>query len=254
MAGERPNNSGARSRGESYWDLSKRPLHVLAFLLPLILLYEIGSMRYLADQSKGVVETIVAHRLLFRLFESFGGAAFYLPGLALVVVLIVWHLLLKNRWRLKLSVLIGMAAESAVLTMPLLVLGMLTQRQAAMAATTQLAALSTEAKVTLAVGAGLYEELLFRLVLIAGLHLLLVDVARMKNVPGSMIAAAISAGAFAWYHDVPGLPMGLPLATFYVLSGLYFAGLFIVRGFGIVVAVHALYDIVALTMMSDNRN
>ena len=87
---------------------------------------------------------------------------------------------------------------------------------------------------TLAVGAGLYEELLFRLVLIAGLHLLLVDVARMKNVPGSMVAAAMSAGAFAWYHDVPGLPMGLPLATFYVLSGLYFAGLFIVRGFGIV--------------------
>ena len=48
--------------------------------------------------------------------------------------------------------------------------------------------------------------------------------------------------------------MGLPLATFYVLSGLYFAALFIVRGFGIVVAVHALYDIVALTMMSGNRN
>ncbi|MCC6229765.1 MAG: CPBP family intramembrane metalloprotease [Phycisphaerales bacterium] len=254
MAGERATNSGTRSRGESYWELSKRPLHVLLFLLPLILLYEVGSMRYLADQSKGVVETIVAHRLLYRLFESFGGAAFYLPGMALVAVLAVWHLLLKDRWNVRLTALVGMAAESAVLTMPLLILGMVTQRQAAISATTQLAGLSTEAKVTLAVGAGLYEELLFRLVIITGLHLVLVDVARMKNVPGSMLAAAVSAGAFAWYHDVPGLPMGLPLATFYVLSGLYFAGLFIVRGFGIVVAVHALYDIVALTMMSGNRN
>lgn len=253
MAGERSNNSGTRARGESYWHLSKRPLHVLFFLLPLILLYEVGSVRYLADPDKGVVETIVAHRLLYRLFESFGGAAFYLPGLALVAVLFIWHLLLKDRWKLRVSVLVGMAAEAAVLTMPLLVLGVLTQRQAALAATTQLVGLSTEAKVTLAVGAGLYEELLFRLVAITGLHLLLVDVGRMKHGPGSVLAAAVSAGAFAWYHHVPGLSMGLPLATFYVLSGFYFAGLFVVRGFGIVVAVHALYDIVALTMMSQYR-
>ncbi|MBL8761162.1 MAG: CPBP family intramembrane metalloprotease [Phycisphaerae bacterium] len=250
MPQDRSASSAGRSKSDSYWELSKRPLHVLFFLLPLILLYELGSIRFLSDPGKGVVETIVAHRLLYRLFESFGGAAFYLPGLALVVVLLLWHILLKDRWRVRVSALVGMAAESAVLTMPLLVLGMLTQRQAALAATTQLATLSTQAKVTLAIGAGLYEELLFRLLIITGLHLLLVDAVRMKNLPGSIIAAALSAGAFAWYHDVPGLPMGLPLASFYVLSGLYFAALFVTRGFGIVVAVHALYDIVALTFMS----
>lgn len=254
MAGEREKTLARRARGgESYWELSKRPLHVLAFLLPLVLLYEVGSALYLSDPAKGVVETIVAHRLLYRLFESFGGAAFYLPGVALVVVLLVWHVLQRDRWRLRISVLIGMAAESAVLTMPLLVLGILTQRHAAMAAGVQLAAMSTQAKVTLAVGAGLYEELLFRLVIITGLHLVLVDMARLKNAVGSIVAAVISAGAFAWYHDVQGMPMGLPLATFYVLSGLYFALLFVTRGFGIVVAVHAVYDVVALTLMTGDR-
>jgi hypothetical protein len=39
------------------------------------------------------------------------------------------------------------------------------------------------------------------------------------------------------------------LLAFYCAAGLYFATLFVTRGFGIVVAVHALYDIVVLVVV-----
>jgi len=40
-----------------------RPLHVLLFLLPMVVLYEVGSIRYLSDPAHGVVEMIGAQRI-----------------------------------------------------------------------------------------------------------------------------------------------------------------------------------------------
>lgn len=239
-----------------YGRLSTRPLHVLCFLLPLIFLYEIGTFFYLTDRGRGVVETVSAQSILSRFFEVFGVASLYLPGVALATVLLLWHFLERDRWRVYPKVLAGMLAESLVWTVPLLVLGLLIlpgPRGGAPAAMLgqPLAGLSDPAKVTLSVGAGLYEELLFRLIIIAGLHFVLVDLARMKNGPGYLIAAIVSSLTFAAYHDL-GTPAGgvyVPLAAFYTLAGLYFAGLFVIRGFGIVVMVHTLYDVLVLVVI-----
>jgi membrane protease YdiL (CAAX protease family) len=102
-------------------------------------------------------------------------------------------------------------------------------------------------RLTISIGAGLYEELMFRMLLIGALHTLLVDVAGARARLGAAIAIIISAAAFAWYHPLedPAAPAGLswPRLAFYFLAGVYFGTLFIMRGFGIVVGVHALYDI-----------
>lgn len=244
-----------------YLRLSTRPLHVLCFLAPLIVLYEVGTVLYLTDRGRGVVETVSAQSILARFFEVFGVASLYLPGIALGTVLLLWHLLERDRWRVQPGVLAGMLCESLLWTVPLLVLGLLMQGgrsggqpgpAAAMALPAALEAHSAGARVTLSVGAGLYEELLFRLIIIAGLHLVLVDVAGLRNGPGYLIAAVVSAIAFAMYHDVtpPGGPTNYPLAMFYGVAGLYFAGLFVLRGFGIVVMVHTLYDVLVLVVIA----
>lgn len=248
--------SAGRSRDQDwrgYGRLSTRPLHVLCFLLPLIVLYEIGTMLFLTDHGRGVVEMVSAFWILSRFFEVFGVASFYLPGVALVTVLLLWHFLERDRWRVYPGVLAGMFCESLLWTVPLLVLGSLrlSQQPAAMALTEPLADLSRGAKVTLSVGAGLYEELLFRLIIIAGVHLLLVDVAKVRDSVGYLLAALASSVAFALYHDVsaPGGGVNVALAVFYTLAGLYFAGLFVLRGFGIVVMVHTLYDVMVLVVI-----
>ncbi len=242
-----------------YARLSTRPLHVLVFLLPLIVVYEIGSALYLADSGHGLVETIAAHKTLARFFEAFGSATWFLPGIALVVVLVTWHVLERDRWHVQPGVLAGMLIESFLWTLPLLVFGVLLKSgdaaRPAMDVTSgaggPLAQLGWQAKITLSIGAGLYEELLFRLILIAAAHFVLVDLLRLRNVTGGILAAVISAAAFTLYHDLsgPGGGVDLQLAFFYAAAGLYFASVFVLRGFGIVVAVHAIYDVVVLVLV-----
>ena len=149
-----------------------------------------------------------------------------------------------------------MAGESLVLTLPLLVLSLLISGRdlSALAATPQiqLAELGLWSKMAISIGAGLYEELLFRMVLIALVHTLLVDLARLPNTAGTTLAVLLSAAAFTIYHPL-GDEMGVVSVgkvVFYFMAGLYFGAIYVLRGFGIVVAVHALYDILTLSMLS----
>lgn len=242
--------------------VSQRPLHVLVFLLPLIIAYEVGSALYLYDAEQGVFETIRAHEQLMRVLGAFGSSAVFLPGILLVVVLVVWHLLSRDPWKLRPGVLGGMLVESALWALPLLVLGAMVQRVSGEALSAAGAAAlaqngqiiedaPTLAKLTLAVGAGLYEELLFRLFGIAAIHFILVDLLRMKTRPGMVAAVVLSAVAFALYHDAAFLSgwggLDLQRTAFLTIAGVYLGGVFVFRGFGIVVAAHAIYDIVVFT-------
>ncbi len=244
--------------------VSQRPLHVLVFLLPLVIAYEIGSAVYLLDPVAGG-ETIRAHEQLSRVLGAFGASSVFLPGILLGVVLLAWHILSKDPWRLRPAVLGGMAIESALWTLPLLVLGAMVQRVSneSLAAAAVggagggggISQVPMMAKLTLAVGAGLYEELLFRLFGIAAAHFVLADLLRMKPKPAMLFAVLLSAVAFALYHDAAffsGGAGGLDAQrfAFLTLAGLYLGGIFVFRGFGIVVAAHALYDIVVFTMAS----
>jgi len=239
-----------------YSVVATRPLHVLVFLTPLMLLYEAGSVLYLSNEARGA-DTIGAHGILRGFFQTFGAASFHLPPLALAMVLLAWHLMLRDPWKLRPKVLGLMAVESAVWTIPLLVFGLLLTRPAAAAGVqeTTLTSLSWQARLTISLGAGIYEELLFRLIFISAVHFVLVDLFRLNNALGFVLAALVSSLAFAFYHDVGGHGAGVNwrLVTFFTAAGLYFSTLYIARGFGVAVATHALYDIVALLVFLQNR-
>ncbi len=92
--------------------------------------------------------------------------------------------------------------------------------------------------------------MLFRMILIAAAHTVLVDLLRLSNWVGGTIAVVVSAMAFALYHQQAGAGAvggsGFGWVLPYFVAGLYFGGLYLARGFGLVVAVHFLYDVVAL--------
>jgi membrane protease YdiL (CAAX protease family) len=252
-----PPKTQARVRPTGYAALSTRPLHNFLLLLPLVGAYEVGSILYLTEPS-GEAKQILAQRLLGQFFELFWVGGLYLPALALLVVLLLWHILERDPWRVRPAVLLGMLIESLIWTLPLVVLAHLVALAASAgdappaAALTLLAsdtadtirAMPWQARATIAVGAGLYEELLFRMVAIALLHFLFVDLLGVKETPGRVVAIVLSALLFAVYHADPA---GLP---FYLMAGLYFGAIYVWRGFGIAVATHALYDLVALLLLS----
>lgn len=237
---------------ETYGRLSAGPLHSLAFLLPLVLLYEIGLVVYLSSPDGTLRETIVAHRQLSRLFELFGTGSLYLPGVLLVVILLVWQVTTKAPWRVRPAVVGGMACESVLWMAPVLVLGLITQMKlsghGAMAVEGAGSPHVWQENVVLSVGAGLYEEMLFRLLLIAGLHAMMHDLLKLGETAASTLAVVGSAVAFTMYH---GVGWGSPASQifFFTAAGAYFGVVFLMRGFGVVVGAHAAYDIMALVVI-----
>jgi len=250
--------------GTSYWATSRRPLQILVFLLPLVVLYELGLALLLRSES-GII-TNKAHESLLRFFDAFGinaSSGLFLGGLAIVIVLLVWHLLVREPWKVDLAAAGLMALESLVLVAPLLVIGRIVSQVAGLAGVAAalpstapgvaLSDLDPWSEVAISVGAGLYEELLFRMMLIAALHTLLVDVGKASHRVGTGIALVVSSAAFAAYHPLADATGGFSFSRliFYFLAGLYFGAVYIVRGFGVVVAVHAFYDILTFAISHD---
>jgi hypothetical protein len=112
------------------------------------------------------------------------------------------------------------------------------------------ASLST--RMMLAIGAGLYEELLFRVLLVGALALLARKAFRWRPAVAGAVAAGVGAFAFATFHYIgPGSdPLELYSFVFRTLGGLFFSALFLLRGFGITAWTHSLYDILVMVVQA----
>jgi membrane protease YdiL (CAAX protease family) len=135
---------------------------------------------------------------------------------------------------------------------PLLVLAQIAVRALPLAGIDDFGALPLGARIAVSIGAGLYEELVFRLLLIWLLLTVLVDFVKFSRRVAVPIAVGLSALAFTVYHplhDADGTFIAQRFA-FYLVAGVYFGVLLLMRGFGIVVATHALYDIATALLAS----
>ena len=250
-------------RGSSYWECSQQPLQALLFLLPLIVFYEVGLRLFGTDPSIGDSHDIRARQLLFEFFDWFGINAYYLPSLIVVSVLLSWHVIRREAWRIHPGLYGWMWFESLVIAAPLYVFVLVLFRgpvdhPAGLQASGPLAGegvglaggfeLGWQAKLIFSVGAGIYEELLFRLIGLAVLHMLLVDVLALPDRVGAIIAIAVSSLLFAWYHFTSVAQIEPGLFLYYTAAGVYLACLYLVRGFGIVVGTHAMFDILVVLL------
>jgi hypothetical protein len=107
---------------DHYFMRSQRPLQALVFLIPLIVFYEVGAVYYAPLMAS---RDLVARLWMLNFFESFGASGTWLPGLAVLAVLLSWHIATKQSWRLYPRLYIGMTFESIALAIPLLLFGLL---------------------------------------------------------------------------------------------------------------------------------
>lgn len=252
---------GANPRAaDGYAARSQQPLEILFFLAPLILLYEVGLVLVL--RSGGTVLDNKAHDAIRRIFDAVGIDAaamslpvLSLPGILLAVILLLWHVLARRPWTVDVRTVGLMALESAGLAIPLVVLvqlvvQVLSTPVVAAAGPPAIHELPVMGRLAVSIGAGLYEELIFRMALIAVLHTLLVDVLRWKEGPSIALAIVVSAVAFTLYHPLRDAQGALDWARVvaYLVIGGYFGTVFAFRGFGVVVGTHASYDIAVLLL------
>jgi membrane protease YdiL (CAAX protease family) len=98
----------------------------------------------------------------------------------------------------------------------------------------------------LSIGAGIYEELIFRVILVGGIYLLIRTFFRDGAYATAALIGAVIFSA-VHYTGPLGDPFTLASFTFRFLFGLALNVLFLWRGFAVAAWTHALYDVFVVT-------
>jgi hypothetical protein len=245
-----------------YYPATRHPWPCLLFVFPLLAAYEAGVFT-LGGQNPETIRNGADHWLRTGL-RSLGVKFWWVPAALLAVGFLTWAV-----WRWKdrpgdlFGVLTGMVLESVTFALGLWALSrvlapLLTQVGVDLTGsnlpcgggTACLAVPSCEMgdpalrQFVTYLGAGVYEEAIFRLVLFT----LLVRLGRFVELPqlaSVLVAAAGSAVLFsAAHHCGPyGQPYSNYLFVFRLVAGLYFALLYYFRGIGIAVGAHSCYNV-----------
>jgi hypothetical protein len=253
-SGGAPIRSKSRGAGggvvSAYSRCTELPLASLAFLLPLVILYEVGTRAFTFDPVHQTEQRIVAFNLMQQFFLLFGATVRYLPAMAVVGVLLAWHIARGDAWKVRGSHVIGMGIESFLLALPLITLGRVAEQYLShlplAGSATRLGA--TPGLLVLSLGAGVYEELVFRLIAFALLSFVLVDVLSVRKTTAALLIVLVSATLFSAYHYLGDEPFRIWTFAFRAAAGVYFGIVFACRGFGITAGAHAAYDICIVSM------
>ncbi len=244
-----------RRPDEIYQLETLRPIVCLVFVTPILLIYELGIVFCDSPVARNGVETGVQWVL-----QGLGAGQLLLLPLLTILALLAMHHRRRDRAGFRFSTLAGMVVESAGLGLILLCaakahqLWFLEHSQAFLMAVPGLDATALvtsrggwESFVSFC-GAGLYEELVFRLLLLSGLVLGLrrLGFSRVIAISGGLLLTSVVFAA-AHYQIVNPAGAVLDLPTFVIrfLASLFFCTVFLLRGFGVAVGTHIAYDLLA---------
>jgi len=235
--------------------MTRRPLPCLAFVAPILLAYEFGVL-WLGGPSAETLRA-GADAWMRNGLARLGLTDHWFLPLCIVVALLGWQAVNPRDWKFNPSSLLGMAVESVVLAIALVGLSKLVDlgfvylEQSSVPGTMSpaLAVDSTNSKSAMApligfLGAGIYEEALFRLALIP-IFFGVLRLLQTPNVLATSLAVTASALLFSVAHHAgsPGEAFTWFAFIFRWLAGVYFAWVFVARGFGVAVGTHTAYDI-----------
>ncbi|MHC4883470.1 MAG: CPBP family glutamic-type intramembrane protease [Planctomycetota bacterium] len=227
-----------------YLEESARPLVSLFFILPILLTYEIGWRIINAGKEIPIVNG--ADAILKKAFQSCGFYGSALSAVMVILTLILLHLHRRHPWRFHPVTLAIMAGECLLVAMPVFLL------EEALKWVMPMAAGIGQWKEYLhqgiySLGAGVYEEYLFRLLLL-GLLFAIAHNLQKKRQTLQWIGIFLSAILFSAFHYIGEYGEEWRLFTFAFRSivGIYFAWIYTARGFGVVVGCHAVYNLMVI--------
>ncbi|VAX39164.1 hypothetical protein MNBD_PLANCTO02-2723 [hydrothermal vent metagenome] len=232
-------------KSKEYWFQVREPLTCLAFLAPLLLCYELGVWQY-GGTTPNAIRNAADCWMRNGLGKLGAGPIWVLP-LLLMAILLVWHVVGRYRWEVSGETLVGMFAESLLFAFVLVGIAMGQEHFLNQAISTNSLSVSNgilHHSITF-IGAGIYEEVLFRLLLLPVLY----GVFRLLqlNKPWAACLSILATSllfSLAHYVGANGDEFIATVFLFRFLAGAAFSALFIFRGFGITVGCHAAYDII----------
>ena len=232
----------------SYFSTSRSYFYSFLFTIPLFFVYEI-SILFLSKDDIIVVRN-GADFLMRNILESFDIYGLYALGFVFFfgfALSFIFFIKADKKKELKSNFLFFMFIESVLWSFILYL----------MLSKFMLVLMNPMGKmilqqVTLAIGAGIYEEFLFRVLLIAGLTRLLGFIFLWKQLSRKIVALIISSGIFSAFHFMGeyGDFFSMELFLLRFFAGIILGVLYLFRGFGITAYTHSIYDLIVLIRMT----
>lgn len=228
-----------------------KPLACLAFLLPLLVWYHINVILHPEALYSGI------DRLVQTFLAPMGEASFVVLPLLTVGIFLLLHQRRESAPMFEVQTVFRMAVESIALASILflacdaLMLYFDNLRPRPLSGlVTAFADPQQYGRVVTCVGAGIYEEVVFRLLMFAPLFQLLCRKFEKESIAIFVAAIAVSL-IFACAHcdtfNPEGSPFQLSTFLFRFSASVFLCILFRFRGIAIAIGVHAVFDILAIS-------
>jgi len=239
------------TKERTYWSLSRSPFYSFVFTIPLFAIYEIMVLFLSQDQLSTLRNG--ADALVRQFLSLFGLWGIYVLSIAFMIAFVVVFLWQKQQWRItsvRGDYLLKMLIEGTLWGLVLYVILKFAPTFLMFPSGKMLSQ-----QIILAIGAGLYEEFVFRVLLINLISMLLRIVFLWQKSWRIIGAVLISAGLFSGFHFIGsfGDSFSFSLFLYRAFGGLLLGTLYVVRGFGITAYAHMVYDFVVVFHFTMNQ-
>lgn len=230
-----------------YFSATHTLLYSYLISLPLLLLYEI--LIFIAQPDSEQIVRISVDVWIKTLFANFGQDVISIT--LIIVALLGIFVLYRERNRLaslKLSYFAAMLFEAAIYAFVLSILiSTAVSNLLQIVQSSPIESLSLLQQMALSLGAGLYEELFFRVILVSAL-LWLFKLFFTKQMSAYITAILLAAVIFSLVHFIGSMgdPFTLGAFLFRFLFGLALNAIYVWRGFGMAAWTHAVYDLMVI--------
>ena len=231
----------------SYWKVTKNIYYSMLFIFPMLFLYEMMCWIQFAGKSAEIRNG--ADVFLRQLIMGFGKHSESIYGLLLIIVffgIMFFNRNMVKKERLKFTFLLFMFAESLLWSLGFLILMSISER-------ITLSILERNIipeQFYLAIGAGIWEELLFRVGAIGLCLILLTKIIKYSEIFSALIAILFAAVLFSLFHYIGPFGDIFTYKSFYIRTwaGIFLGSLYLFRGLGITVYTHIFYDMAIISI------
>lgn len=220
----------------------------LVLVFPLFLIYQVGVLFTLPMLNGADFLTVF---LFHNLGLTTGAYLAYTAAVAVAFAVAVGVLRRKQRFDPKLIVPVIVESAIYALTMGSLIVFVMTKvLHVSPRLAGGIASQGLGTRFVMSLGAGVWEETIFRLGIMTGVAVLLERVLGLGRWIAVVVALLVSSVLFSAMHHIPpyGDKLELGVFVFRVLAGCFFGLVYWFRGFAIAVYTHALYDIYVLLL------
>ena len=232
----------------TYLRYTHSPLYSFLFTLPLFIIYEVGLLLSTSEDLAYLRNG--ADALMRKMLSVFGiTGLFWISGGFLFGFLIIYFLQ-KYSWdeyEIKSGYFMLMVFESMVWSYILFIF--MSNMHILLMVTSSYRVIQN---VTLAIGAGIYEEILFRVILIFLFNYIIALVFQWNNYLKIGTSIVFASVFFSLFHFIGEYGDYFSFNIFMIrfLAGIVLGLLYYFRGFGITAWTHSLYDLIVLTRIT----